>query len=197
MNAEQSLFQIAKYLDKYVVGQHEAKQTLSVGIYQHYKRLANNHDFKMQQAAAMNVQQPGAVHNHQPSSAVPNSMLHPGSLGYSAGGCKEPLIAYEFFFFSVSDNQTLSQLSYQPIRSPQTPNSNGMPGSLNFRLLHQDEDEAIRLEKSNIMLLGPSGVGKTFVTQVLARILDVPIALCDCTSMTQAGYGEDFLFFLF
>lgn len=40
--------------------------------------------------------------------------------------------------------------------------------------------------------LGPSGVGKTFVTQVLAKILDVPIALCDCTSMTQAGYvGED------
>src|SRR5690606_3202459 len=53
-------------------------------------------------------------------------------------------------------------------------------------------DTSIRLDKSNILLLGPSGVGKTYVTQVLAKILDVPIALCDCTSMTQAGYvGED------
>lgn len=42
------------------------------------------------------------------------------------------------------------------------------------------------------MLLGPSGVGKTFITQILAKILDVPIAFGDCTSMTQAGYvGED------
>jgi len=58
--------------------------------------------------------------------------------------------------------------------------------------LQEQDEETIRLEKSNIMLLGPSGVGKTFVTQVLAKILDVPIALCDCTSMTQAGYvGED------
>ncbi|KAK6035351.1 putative ATP-dependent Clp protease, ATP-binding subunit ClpX [Cooperia oncophora] len=55
-----------------------------------------------------------------------------------------------------------------------------------------DKEPIVRLEKSNILLIGPSGVGKTFLTQTLARILDVPIALCDCTSMTQAGYvGED------
>lgn len=65
--------------------------------------------------------------------------------------------------------------------------------SSNFNFRHlQEEEEQIRLEKSNIMLIGPSGVGKTYVTQVLSKILDVPIALCDCTSMTQAGYvGED------
>uniref|UniRef100_A0A914RQN9 ATPase AAA-type core domain-containing protein n=1 Tax=Parascaris equorum TaxID=6256 RepID=A0A914RQN9_PAREQ len=48
------------------------------------------------------------------------------------------------------------------------------------------------LEKSNIILLGPSGVGKTYLTQMLANILDVPIAMCDCTVLTQAGYvGDD------
>lgn len=41
-------------------------------------------------------------------------------------------------------------------------------------------------------MLGPSGVGKTYLTQVLAKILNVPIALCDCTLLTQAGYvGDD------
>lgn len=40
--------------------------------------------------------------------------------------------------------------------------------------------------------MGPSGVGKTYLTQVLAKILDVPIAMCDCTLLTQSGYvGDD------
>ncbi|CAD5206150.1 unnamed protein product [Bursaphelenchus okinawaensis] len=48
------------------------------------------------------------------------------------------------------------------------------------------------LEKSNIVLVGPSGAGKTYITQRLASILDVPFAYCDCTVLTQAGYvGDD------
>ncbi|OZC11590.1 putative ATP-dependent Clp protease, ATP-binding subunit ClpX [Onchocerca flexuosa] len=48
------------------------------------------------------------------------------------------------------------------------------------------------LDKSNIILMGPSGVGKTYITQILAKILDVPIAMCDCTLLTQSGYvGDD------
>ncbi|CAD5208815.1 unnamed protein product [Bursaphelenchus xylophilus] len=48
------------------------------------------------------------------------------------------------------------------------------------------------LDKSNIVLVGPSGVGKTYITQRLAAILDVPFAYCDCTVLTQAGYvGDD------
>ncbi|WKX91194.1 hypothetical protein Q1695_009769 [Nippostrongylus brasiliensis] len=55
------------------------------------------------------------------------------------------------------------------------------------------KDEApLTMDKSNIVLLGPSGSGKTYLTQCLARLLDVPIAMCDCTTLTQAGYvGED------
>ncbi|CAK6961522.1 ATP-dependent Clp protease ATP-binding subunit clpX-like%2C mitochondrial isoform X2 [Scomber scombrus] len=50
----------------------------------------------------------------------------------------------------------------------------------------------IKLEKSNIILLGPTGSGKTLLAQTLARCLDVPFAICDCTTLTQAGYvGED------
>jgi len=53
-------------------------------------------------------------------------------------------------------------------------------------------DDDVELEKSNIMLLGPTGVGKTLLAQTLARILDVPFTIADATTLTEAGYvGED------
>ncbi|MFH1131758.1 MAG: ClpX C4-type zinc finger protein, partial [Pseudomonadota bacterium] len=52
--------------------------------------------------------------------------------------------------------------------------------------------EDVELQKSNILLLGPTGCGKTLLAQTLARILNVPFALADATSLTEAGYvGED------
>ncbi len=53
-------------------------------------------------------------------------------------------------------------------------------------------DNDVELEKSNILLLGPTGVGKTLLAQTLARILDVPFTIADATTLTEAGYvGED------
>src|SRR5437870_3844135 len=53
-------------------------------------------------------------------------------------------------------------------------------------------DNDVELEKSNIMLIGPTGVGKTLLAQTLARILDVPFTIADATTLTEAGYvGED------
>jgi len=60
------------------------------------------------------------------------------------------------------------------------------------RILKGDEDADIELSKSNVLLLGPTGVGKTFLAQTLAKLLDVPFAVADATSLTEAGYvGED------
>ena len=53
-------------------------------------------------------------------------------------------------------------------------------------------DSDVELDKSNILLLGPTGVGKTLLAQTLARILDVPFTIADATTLTEAGYvGED------
>ena len=56
----------------------------------------------------------------------------------------------------------------------------------------QPKDDAVELAKSNILLLGPTGCGKTLLAQTLARMLNVPFAIADATALTEAGYvGED------
>jgi len=61
------------------------------------------------------------------------------------------------------------------------------------RLVHaEDNDSGIELDKSNILLIGPTGCGKTLLAKTLARILNVPFAIGDATTLTEAGYvGED------
>jgi ATP-dependent Clp protease ATP-binding subunit ClpX len=60
------------------------------------------------------------------------------------------------------------------------------------RLHHQTKHDEVELAKSNILLIGPTGSGKTLLAQTLARILDVPFTMADATTLTEAGYvGED------
>uniref|UniRef100_A0A0R3S159 ATP-dependent Clp protease ATP-binding subunit clpX-like, mitochondrial n=1 Tax=Elaeophora elaphi TaxID=1147741 RepID=A0A0R3S159_9BILA len=154
--------EIYSFLNKYIIGQEQAKKTLSVGVYQHYLRLYHNIENNIDSPAINNAE------GNRPRTATSSSgVLYQED--YSRTG------RADIRFFS----ETPASQPKQRIASPV------------FRPLPEN-DVSIRLEKSNILLLGPSGVGKTFITQTLARILDVPIALCDCTSMTQAGYvGED------
>jgi ATP-dependent Clp protease ATP-binding subunit ClpX len=95
---------ITTFLDEYVIGQDDAKRTLAVAVYNHYKRIR-----------------------------------------------------------AESDDATARR-----------------------------SDDAVELTKSNILMLGPTGSGKTYLAQSLARMLDVPFAIADATSLTEAGYvGED------
>ena len=90
--------EIKKILDSYVIGQEEAKRTLSVAVYNHYKRIANN----------------------------------------------------------------------------------------------KEKEDDVEIQKSNVLLLGPTGCGKTLLASTLAKILKVPFAIADATTLTEAGYvGED------
>src|SRR5699024_5334470 len=93
--------EIKKTLDDYVIGQEEAKRTLSVAVYNHYKRIAHEEETKK-------------------------------------------------------------------------------------------KDDDVEIQKSNILLLGPTGCGKTLLARTLAKTLNVPFAIADATTLTEAGYvGED------
>lgn len=60
------------------------------------------------------------------------------------------------------------------------------------RILNRKNTAEVEIQKSNILLIGPTGCGKTLLAQTLAKILDVPFAIADATSLTEAGYvGED------
>jgi len=93
--------EIKEFLDQYVIGQEEAKKSLSVAVYNHYKRVNND-------------------------------------------------------------------------------------------LIIESEEDDVEIQKSNILLLGPTGCGKTYLAQTLAKFLNVPFAISDATALTEAGYvGED------
>jgi ATP-dependent Clp protease ATP-binding subunit ClpX len=100
---------IREMLDEYIIGQEMAKKTLSVAVYNHYKRLSSE--------------------------------------GIAETGCEQKI---------------------------------------------PDDLRDVEVEKSNILLVGPTGCGKTLLAQTLAKALDVPFAIADATTLTEAGYvGED------
>ena len=107
--------EIKEELDKYVIGQDEAKVALSVAVYNHYKRI-----------------------------------------------------------LTMQANKPKKKAKKNEIQEPET------------------NEEEIELQKSNVLLLGPTGVGKTYLAQTLAKTLKVPFAIADATTLTEAGYvGED------
>ncbi|MCH5190908.1 MAG: ATP-dependent Clp protease ATP-binding subunit ClpX [Oscillospiraceae bacterium] len=61
-----------------------------------------------------------------------------------------------------------------------------------YKRIYHGGDSGVEIQKSNVVLLGPTGVGKTVLAQTLAKIIDVPFAIADATTLTEAGYvGED------
>ncbi|KAI5163885.1 Atp-Dependent Clp Protease Atp-Binding Subunit Clpx-Like [Manis pentadactyla] len=160
---------IYNYLDKYVVGQSFAKKVLSVAVYNHYKRIYNNIPANLRQQAEVEKQ----------TSLTPRELE-----------IRRREDEYRFTkllqIAGISPHGNALGASMQQQVNQQIPQE-----KRGGEVLDSSHDD-IKLEKSNILLLGPTGSGKTLLAQTLAKCLDVPFAICDCTTLTQAGYvGED------
>lgn len=157
---------IFEYLNKHVVGQEFAKKVLSVAVYNHYKRIYNN--LPVQTTVSSNSNPTGSQELNHPFTH--RDLLHISSIGNPLG------VGYQ----NVSNNDQQHKGTNQSV-----------PGSDILDILDSQQHQ-LKLEKSNILLLGPTGSGKTLLAQTIAQCLDVPFAICDCTTLTQAGYvGED------
>lgn len=194
---------IYDYLNRYVIGQDFAKKVLSVAVYNHYKRINNNIMNVMSQAsdnsttAKVNSQNGGI---NSPDGAEPS--MHSGSpdisshrsppLGVTIQRDGHPPQRLEQYTVTMDQGDGLGGYSAEAHANP------GRNAFLTSQLQNRGSEildnskNEMRLDKSNIILLGPTGSGKTLLAQTVARCLDVPFAICDCTTLTQAGYvGED------
>jgi ATP-dependent Clp protease ATP-binding subunit ClpX len=92
---------------------------------------------------------------------------------------------------SVSVYNHYKRLSYAQAKTT-TADSTQPPTGVNGVHKANSTDDGVELQKSNILLIGPTGCGKTMLAQTLAKVLDVPFAVADATTLTEAGYvGED------
>mmetsp|Transcript_9625 Transcript_9625/g.23331 ORF Transcript_9625/g.23331 Transcript_9625/m.23331 type:complete len:831 (+) Transcript_9625:74-2566(+) len=156
--------EIRKGLDEYVIGQSNVKVALSVGVYNHYKRIS------VVEAKAANEARRAAL-DAQEDYNFPQMQQqhHPGG----------DLSDLDLTQFGTSKNGTSAHTTTLDMNSI------------------ADEDFATQVEeceidKSNLMVLGPTGSGKTHLIKTLARLMDVPLVIADATCLTQAGYvGED------
>jgi len=159
---------IYEFLDSHIIGQEAAKKALSVAVYNHYKRIYHNIPVnkKNQQDP---VPEQAAGGRQLPSH---RDLLHIAGMGSALG---------------VGFQQDPRQHQEQQ----QDPGV-GESGAAHGSDILEATSHNLRLEKSNIMMFGSTGSGKTLLAQTIARCLDVPFAICDCTTLTMAGYvGED------
>ncbi|CAH8556273.1 unnamed protein product [Schistosoma rodhaini] len=198
--------EIHQYLDRYVVGQDKAKKILAVQVYAHYNRIQYNRSLATSEDNGFNSNSLNSgtnetkhtVNNHYSPNEFSGTRSYT-SVNYQ-GSLSQPPVSE---LINLSRNGLLSSLK----------NGNSSTSSFSFsmtsenlsdikddrekrcrvsQILKDDFDRPLKLEKSNIILLGSTGSGKTLLAQTLAHYLNVPFALYDCTSITQAGYvGED------
>lgn len=152
-------------LDEYIIGQATPKKILSVAIYNHYLKIKDRID-------------------------------------------KEQKIAqFELLKSRLKQEQNKIEIAKERARSDFTDDGDSLADNtaefmVGLKSMQQridnleneikNEDFNLQLSKSNILMVGPSGSGKTLLTTTLAQYLNVPIAITDCTQLTQAGYtGED------
>jgi len=202
--------EIFEGLNEYVIGQRNVKIALSVGVHNHYKRIA----VREAQDAALQAMQVEAIERAQSQAQQQQQQRREGHLGVdpnevydeNSASFREPTMA-DLRLNQFGRTSTIvtpppptsdgdGNLSSTPFCESQV--SNIIPDDDADRSIANPnhkigpEVEDCELDKSNIIIIGPTGSGKTLLVKTLAKLIDVPLVISDATCLTQAGYvGED------
>ncbi|MCL2787229.1 MAG: ATP-dependent Clp protease ATP-binding subunit ClpX [Micrococcales bacterium] len=158
--------EIYEFLNEYIIGQDPAKKALSVAVYNHYKRIDSNAEGERSTKSAKG------------SAGASGAGAASGGAGAAAGG-------------AARQRATAGP----PAKAPAARKPGSSSSASSERATGAEEDGAdvgVEISKSNILMIGPTGCGKTYLAQTLAKMLNVPFAIADATALTEAGYvGED------
>ncbi|CAI5720735.1 unnamed protein product [Peronospora destructor] len=187
--------EIYEGLNEYVIGQGKVKKTLAVGVHNHYKRL---HALELLQARkeaeATSAKENVGDQQHQRAGGVTRQRLDVNDSRLSSIGHR--MLLEEIYPGPQKENAEVLPVSKQ--QTTEALESSTAAHSHATRLQHHTLGdklqylEGVELDKTNIMLVGPTGSGKTLLAKTLARLAKVPIVIADATCLTQAGYvGED------
>ncbi|KAK5703269.1 ATP-binding protein [Elasticomyces elasticus] len=197
---------LKQHLDNFVVGQDRAKRVLATAVYNHYQRITEleRREAESEELYAQEERRRMGELRRHPVEGTETADLKPG--------IRVPSLTREFDAEDEFPGQQATTNMPMPMPGPNTNPSQAAIAEEFWRPPHQrpqstpqprpQQQQAgsaplidttpLTLEKSNILLLGPSGVGKTLMAKTLARVLEVPFSMSDCTPFTQAGYiGED------
>ncbi|EEY54133.1 ATP-dependent Clp protease ATP-binding subunit clpX, putative [Phytophthora infestans T30-4] len=185
-------------LNEYVIGQDKVKKTLAVGVHNHYKRL---HALELLQARK---EAEAACAKHNASSQHPRAggvtRQHVDMDDPRLSNIGRRLLLEEIYSGSDKNDAEMPPTSKQHAseETAEVTKTTETTHTHATRLQHHSMGdklqylEGVELDKTNVMLVGPTGSGKTLLAKTLARLAKVPIVIADATCLTQAGYvGED------
>ncbi|CAI5710956.1 unnamed protein product [Peronospora destructor] len=186
--------EIYEGLNEYVIGQGKVKKTLAVGVHNHYKRLHALELLQARKEEATSAKENVGDQQHQRAGGVTRQRLDVNDSRLSSIGHR--MLLEEIYSGPQKENAEVLPASKQ--QTTEVSESSTAAHSHATRLQHHTLGdklqylEDVELDKTNIMLVGPTGSGKTLLAKTLARLAKVPIVIADATCLTQAGYvGED------
>lgn len=212
---------IVSHLNDYIIGQDMAKKTLAVAVFNHYNRVRSNlsrqHELQQQQQQQQELEamdnnassydsKPHAEHHHP---TLPSEYYTNNTPIQSVGPDLVPaerMPAHDKWSQRrnwenppTTSSAAAAQASLNHLHR-NTANNKSV-GDKRKQSLHNsshnkaavvEDDNTVAYDKSNVMLIGPTGSGKTLLARTLAQVLQVPFSMSDATPFTQAGYvGED------
>ncbi|KAG5965868.1 hypothetical protein E4U58_002681 [Claviceps cyperi] len=157
---------LKKRVDEYVVGQERAKRTICSTLFNHYQKLRRWHQHELERRNRQDkvLRQRFARDRELYQKRKELDPVEDGII--ERHGSVHPMHGAIKF----------EDVSFDHLDIPEDPS----------------EPDHVKIDKSNLLLIGPTGVGKTYILETLSKQINVPFTICDCNSLTQAGYiGQD------